>query len=454
MNKILVLNIVGLTPELLHSGDMPNLLNYAQQHQVKNIDAAFPAVTCTAQANMLMGTTAAEHGAVANGWYHRDLSEVWLWRQSVNLITANGKSIFKRWRQAHADDAQQQSHQMFWWFNLPSDADFSVTPRPTYYADGRKGPDVHTHPDKLRSELTDSLGEFPLFNFWGPTANIKSTQWIIDATLLQMRNHPGGLHLSYLPHLDYDLQRYGVNSTQAAAACRELDAALAPLLQHDAQTQVMVVSEYGIEDVDQCVYPNKILNEAGLLQVYSAKNGSLLDPGNSRAFAVCDHQVAHIYVNDPQDIAQVTQLLSACEGVESVQRREDVAELNHPRSGELIITAKQGCWFAYPYWLEHQTPPDFARCVEIHRKPGYDPCELFLDPKLKFAKLRVALKLLKKMIGMRYSLNVIPLDTSLVKGSHGRRPSRAELGPLIIAPSELMPDGECVDSTAVFEKLV
>ena len=258
--------------------------------------------------------------------------------------------------------------------------------------------------------------------------------------------------MSYLPHLDYDLQRYGANSAQARRACSDLDKALAPLLQLD-DTQVMVLSEYGIEDVDNCVLPNKILNEAGLLQIHHAKNGSLLDPGNSRAFAVCDHQVAHVYVKDPADIEQVRQLLGAVDGIESVQARQDIAELNHPRSGELIITAAQKSWLGYPYWLDHQAEPDFARCVDIHRKPGYDPCELFLDPQIKFPKLKIVFTLLKKLVGMRYTMNVVPLDTSLVKGSHGRRPSSPELGPLIIAPSHLMPDGNVIDSTAVFEKI-
>ena len=454
MTKTLVLNVVGLTQELLESGAMPNLQAYAAAQQQKPIRPAFPAVTLTAQANMLMGTTPDQHGAVGNGWYHRDLSEVWLWRQSIKLITGagNGKSIFERWREANSDPQQRQSHQLFWWFNLPSDADYSITPRPTYFADGHKGPDIHTYPPQLHEDVTSELGEFPLFSFWGPNANIKSTQWIIDAALLHLKKHPYGLHMSYLPHLDYDLQRYGANSAQARRACSDLDKALEPLLQLD-DTQLMVLSEYGIEDVDNCVLPNKILNEAGLLQIHHAKNGSLLDPGNSRAFAVCDHQIAHVYVKDPADIEQVRLLLSAVDGVESVQARQDIAELNHPRSGELIITATQKSWFGYQYWLDHQEEPDFARCVDIHRKPGYDPCELFLDPQIKFPKLKIAFTLLKKLVGMRYTMNVVPLDTSLVKGSHGRRPSRPELGPLIIAPAHLMPDGNVIDSTTVFEKL-
>jgi predicted AlkP superfamily pyrophosphatase or phosphodiesterase len=400
---------------------------------------------------MLMGTTPDKHGAVANGWYHRELSEVWLWRQSVNLINNAGETIFSKWRESKTGE-QRQSHQLFWWWNLPSDADFSITPRPTYYADGRKGPDIHSSPADLRNTIQRELGDFPLFNFWGPKANIKSTQWIINATLSQIKKHPCGLHLSYLPHLDYDLQRYGPNSPQALKACAELDAAIAPLLTLD-DADTIVLSEYGIENVSDCVYPNKILNTAGLLQIHSAKNGTLLDPGNSRAFAVCDHQIAHVYVKDDDDIDKVFDLLSNCEGIESVQRREDVTELNHPRSGELIITAQQGFWFAYPYWLDNQPEPDFARCVDIHRKPGFDPCELFLDPKKKFVKLRILFALIKKTLGFRYTLDVVPIDGSLVKGSHGRHPSRPGLGPLIIAPDSLMPDGDSVASTAVFDKL-
>ncbi|MDP6964038.1 MAG: alkaline phosphatase family protein [Planctomycetota bacterium] len=451
MKATLVINVVGLTSELLNSGSMPKLKSFADSRQTKNINAAFPAVTCTSQANMLMGDTPAQHGAVANGWYFRDLSEVWLWRQSANLINGKGNSIFDRWRQSKSGD-DAICHQIFWWWNLPSDADYSVTPRPTYFADGRKGPDIHSKPPSLRKQLQQKLGPFPLFNFWGPNANIKSTQWIIDATHEHLREHPCGLHLSYLPHLDYDLQRYGPNSPQAEKACRELDTAIAPLLDLD-NTEVIVLSEYGIEEVHDCIYPNRMLNEAGLLTIHPAKNGALLDPGHSRAFAVCDHQLAHVYVKHDSDIQQVLDLFSGLPQIESVKLRHQISDLDHPRSGEIILTAAKGYWFAYHYWNDNQQEPDFARCVDIHKKPGYDPCELFLDPEIKFAKAKIAWKLIKKNIGMRYTLNVVPIDGKLVKGSHGRPPSKPELGPLIIAADDFMPDGDSVDSTAVFDKL-
>ena len=275
--RILVLNIVGLNKTLLESGYMPNLKNWSSKNSCKTINSAFPAVTCTAQANMLTGSHPSEHGAVANGWYFKDLSEIWLWRQSCNLIKTPKPNIFEKWKKKYPESSV---HQLFWWWNLPSFADFSITPRPTYFSDGRKKPDVHCWPPKLHDKLSRQLGTFPLFEFWGPGANINSTQWIIDATIQQLNDYEDGLFLSYLPHLDYDLQRFGPKSKEAEVACLELDKRLKPIL--DKEKNIVILSEYGIEEVNDNIAPNQILNKARFLSIHQAKNGSLLDPGNSK----------------------------------------------------------------------------------------------------------------------------------------------------------------------------
>jgi len=434
--KHLILNAVGLSQKLLNSGHMPQLAAYAKEiGGARAWTPQIPAVTASVQADLMTGATACEHGIVGNGWYCHEFSEVKMWPQSANLIDC--PTIFDHWRKEHPDSS---SAQLFWWWNLPSRADFSVTPRPTYYSDGRKGPDIHTNPPTLRTRLRDRLGDFPLFNFWGPAANIKSTKWIVDATLDVLREEQPGLCLSYLPHLDYDLQRFGPNSQQATIAAKQLDDEIARLLKFAKQNNILlsVVSEYGIEEVQSAFFPNRILREENLLSIHPAQNGSLLDPGNSRAFAICDHQCAHVYIQNEQDIGQVERLFAAHPEIEEVLNRAQMTELgiNHPRCGELLLVAKKGHWFAYPFWLANEPEPDFARNVDIHQKTGYDPCELFLDPELKFPKLRIGLKLIAKKLGMRAPMNFIPLDASLVKGSHGRRPSSPEEGPVFIAAAD------------------
>ncbi len=439
MKPTLVVNAVGLTEQLLQKS-MPKLQAWATSRQRCYVRPDLPAVTCTAQASMLTGKRPGGdgHGAVANGWYFRDLAEVWLWRQSVGLLTA--PTLLQEWRRQNPDSTTAQ---IFWWWNLPSHADYSITPRPTYWADGRKGPDIHSHPPQLRQRLTQKLGAFPLFQFWGPAAGIASSRWIIDATLEVLQHEKPGLTLCYLPHLDYDLQRFGPASPQADVAAGQLDEELHRLLSfaEEQAMEVIVLSEYGIEAVERAVEPNRALRKAGLLEIHPAQNGALLDPGNSRAFAVCDHQCAHVYVSDQNDLQQIIALLQALPGVDRVYQQSEFAEigLDHERSGELFLVAEAGSWFAYPYWIEGDQEPDFARTVDIHRKPGYDPCELFLDPQKPLLKARIIAKILAKKAGLRMTMNVVPLDTSLVRGSHGRLPSSDAQGPIWLGPEEWAP---------------
>jgi predicted AlkP superfamily pyrophosphatase or phosphodiesterase len=413
------LNVVGLTPSLLPSA--PQLSTWAKPAGLARIRAAFPAVTCTAQADYLTGQRPDAHGIVGNGWYVRDECEVRFWRQSNALV--RGPKI---WEAARTLDPSFTCANLFWWFNMYSGVDFSVTPRPMYPADGRKLPDVYTAPTGLRDELQRRLGTFPLFNFWGPRASIESSRWIAEAAKLVEQTFTPTLTLVYLPHLDYNLQRVGPGAREALADVRQVDDLCADLIgfYERAGVQVIVLSEYGLRDVSMPVHPNRVLRQHGLIRVREELGRELLDAGASAAFAVADHQVAHVYVNDRDRLHEVRDALLATPGIERVLDRDGQHEfrLAHERSGDLVAIARPDAWFTYYYWLDDRRAPDFARTVDIHRKPGYDPVELFLDPALRAPALTVAWKLAQRRLGFRTLLDVVPLDATLVKGSHGRRP--------------------------------
>ncbi|MYW07366.1 alkaline phosphatase family protein [Streptomyces sp. SID2563] len=426
---LLVLDVVGLTPRLLDH--MPHLKALGQSGIHAPLGTVLPAVTCAAQSTFLTGTAPAEHGIVANGWYFRELGDVLLWRQHNGLVA--GDKLWDAARRAHPGYTVAN---ICWWYAMGADTDYTVTPRPVYYADGRKEPDCYTRPPALHDELTEKLGTFPLFHFWGPGADLVSSQWIIDATrhILDTR-HPD-LALCYLPHLDYDLQRYGPDDPRAFRAAADLDRAVAPLLD-DARREgrtVVALSEYGITRVDRPVDINRALRRAGLLEVHTQDGMEYLDPMTSRAFAVADHQIAHVYVRRPEDLDAAREALAGLPGIDLLLDDEGKKAhgLDHPRSGELVAVADPDAWFTYYYWLDDDRAPDFAQLVEIHRKPGYDPVELFMDPEDPYVRVRAATAIARKKLGMRYRLAVVPLDPSPIRGSHGRLPLSDEEGPLIL----------------------
>lgn len=450
MRRTLVLNVVGLTADLLPHA--PTLSRLAARG-VRPLVPVLPAVTCTVQASMLTGLPPGGHGSVANGWYDRDLSEILFWKQSNRLVA--GETL---WAAAKRRDPSFVGAKLFWWYNMYSGADVGVTPRPVYAADGRKLPDIYTTPAPLRGELQRTLGPFPLFRFWGPGADLVSSRWIAACAAEVERRFRPTLSLVYLPHLDYDLQRLGPGDPRIPAQVAAVDALAAPLIEAAERdgVRVVVLSEYGITGVSGPVFVNRALRHAGLLAVREEQGGELLDPGASDAFAVADHQLAHVYVRRPELVPAVRDLLMRLDGVERVldadaQRAEGIA---HPRAGELVAVSRTERWFAYPYWLDDARAPDFARTVEIHRKPGYDPAELFLDPGLRWPKAAIGWRLAKKALGFRTLMDVIPLDAGLVKGSHGRPTDRPEAGPLLFSSDpDLLPDGP-VPVTAVKDILL
>jgi predicted AlkP superfamily pyrophosphatase or phosphodiesterase len=350
---------------------------------------------------------------------------------------------------------------LFWWYNMYSSADWSITPRPTYPADGRKVFDIYTGPMSLRAEIKKDLGEFPFPTFWGPAAGMQTpqggpdaaTRWIAESARWVEEKHRPTLSLIYLPHLDYNLQRLGLGHPAIARDLAAIDAIVGDLIDYFEKRSVrcLVLSEYGITPVDTPVHLNRLFRERGWLAIKEELGLELLDCGASRAFAVADHQVAHVYLNDPSLERAVRDLLERTPGVARVLDAAGKAEcgLDHPRSGDLVVLARENAWFTYFYWQDDARAPDFARCVDIHRKPGYDPVELFLDPKLALPKLKIAWRLLQKKLGFRMLMDVIPLDATLVKGSHGVMPANPADWPVLLTTQKDSVGCETIEATDV-----
>ncbi|MEM1227429.1 MAG: nucleotide pyrophosphatase/phosphodiesterase family protein [Planctomycetota bacterium] len=410
MNRVCIINVVGLTPRLL-----PHASNLSAIGRAQPWTSPTPAVTCTSQATMLTGRTPAEHGIVGNGWLFRETGEVRFWQQSRNLI--QGDVFYDRYHTA----------KMFWWFNEATSAAYGATPKPHYGCDGSKTFGIL---DWTGCGLESELGPFPFSAFWGPMAGLASSEWIARATAMVMRQRQPEMTLCYLPHLDYDYQR---QPNQDPGRVREVDAAANHVIQaaHEIGAQVVVVSEYGLTRVTQPIHINQILRQAGDLVVRDGPYGEMLQTHLSKAFAVADHQVAHVYVRDTARMDSIRQQLLATPGVAAVVPPAEL-DLDHPRAGEWIALAEPDHWFTYYYWLDDARAPDFARTIDIHRKPGYDPCELFMT-----SRPRAAARLIQKKLGLRYKMDVIPLDARLVRGSHGLQPADPLDGPLVIGPGNL-----------------
>ena len=425
MHKTVVIDIVGLSSSLIGE-HTPFLKKYCAGKNLQTIQPHVPAVTTTVQSTYLTGKWPREHGIVGNGWYDRIDAEVKFWKQSNKLVLAE-----KIWDRAKKEDPSFTTSVMFWWYNMYSTADFSVTPRPNYLADGRKMPDCYSHPADLRDYLQKELGQFPLFQFWGPGANIASSKWIADASVLTDEKYNPTLTLIYLPHLDYCLQKFGQDFSKIAKDLNEIDKVVEDLVSFYAKknARIILLSEYGITNVERPIHLNRILRQSNLLGIRIERGLELLDAGASQAFAVADHQVAHVYVNDPSVTSKVRKLLEATPGVELVLDREAQKKyhIDHERAGDFVVMADAKSWFTYYFWLDDAVAPDYARVVDIHKKPGYDPVEMFMT-----SKARAAYKLLRKKAGFRYVMDVIPLDATLIKGSHGRLEQNASFHPVLV----------------------
>ncbi len=449
MRQTVVIDIVGLSTALLKNESL-FLTQWIKGKNISKIKPLLPAVTCAVQSTYLTGKLPNEHGIVANGWYFKEEAEVKLWRQSNHLVQAP-----KIWDIAKEINPDFTCSNMFWWYNMYSNADFNVTPRPQYRADGQKKPDCYSKPEGLRDRLQEKLGTFPLFNFWGPNTNIKSTKWIAEASKLVHDWHEPTLQLIYLPHLDYVLQKH-TDEHIILKDLKELDEVCKDLIlfYESKGIQPILLSEYGINPVKAPFHINRLLREKGYIKIREENGLELLDTGISEAFAMSDHQVAHVYINNKSKLSEIKELLEGCDEIDLIlaDPGKEKYGLDHDRSGDLVLVAKKDYWFTYYYWLDDKKAPDFARMVDIHKKPGYDPVELFTDPKKKFMMGRIIFKLLRKKLGFRTLLNVIPLDAQLVKGSHGAINIDEKYYPVLIKPKEKAEiEDNTIEATTVFD---
>ncbi|MEY4609774.1 MAG: hypothetical protein RL246_93 [Bacteroidota bacterium] len=434
MQKTVVIDIVGLSESVI-TEYTPFLKSYIAKNHISKIKPVLPAVTTTSQSVYVTGKYPTDHGIVGNGWYDATDAEVKFWKQSNHLVGAE-----KVWDEAKKRNPAFTCAKMFWWYNMYSSADYSVTPRPQYHQDGVKAPDCYSYPPELRDELQAKLGTFPLFSFWGPNANIKSSKWIADASMHVDAMYDPTLQLIYLPHLDYCLQKFGVDFPKIKKELGEIDALIQELVTYfeSKGAKIILLSEYGINNVTEPIHVNRVLRQHGYLSIREERGLELLDAGASAAFAVSDHQISHIYVKNKSQIPEIKALLSAIPGVSKVldAKEKKANHIDHPRAGDLILIADTDKWFTYYYWLDNAKAPDFARCVEIFKKPGYDPVEMFMDPSNPLIKLKAGYKLARKLSGFRYLMDVIPLDATLIKGSHGSPDCAKEFYPVFISKNK------------------
>ncbi len=383
---------------------MPRLKAVADAGCSCELVPSFPCVTSSVQANMLTGRFPNEHGIIGNGFYHRDRGEVELWVGRNGLV--QGEQLWDRLAASGITQAVWMAQNI-----KDAAADFIVTPEPIHRPDGGMDLWCYSKPDGLYKDLLADLGHFPLMNYWGPMANIKSTEWIVNASLWLLQRQRPRFNFVYVPHLDYAAQKFGPNSPQQVTACQEADAQLGRLFDGVAALRLgnvayMVVSEYAITEVSGVIYPNRVLREAGLLAIDERDGREFLNVRQSKAFAVVDHQFAHVYVQDPSDIDGVAGLFEGVDGIAEALYGDGRAKyhIDHPKSGEVVLICEPDSWLAYYWWRDDAKAPPFARTVDIHAKPGYDPVELFFDPATKS----------------------IPLNASLVKGSHGAPATKSE----------------------------
>lgn len=450
LHRTVVIDIVGLTQDLLPH--MPKVNAFAQRGKVATIDPVIPAVTATAHATYMTGEPPSVHGAVANGWYFRDLDDIKLWRQSNRLVEAP-----KIWDVGHEADPSFTCADLFWWFNMNSTVDYLITPRPMYPSDGRKLPDVYTKPMELRDDLQKELGQFPLFSFWGPNANITSSAWIGKAAMKVEERYQPTLTLIYLPHLDYCLQLQGPDPAKIADELKAIDDVAGELIDFYEKrgVRVIVLSEYGMSPVSKQIHINRLFREKGWISYREELGREMIDPGTCKVFAVSDHQIAHVYINDPSLTDEVRQLLESTDGVAEVLDAEGkkARGLDHPRAGDLVALAEPDAWFTYYYWLDDKRAPDYARTVDIHQKPGYDPAEMVWDTSVPAVKPRAIATIIRRKLGFRGLLQTVPLNGNGIHGSHGVPTATPAQGPVFITDQpELLP-ASSLAATDVFGQM-
>jgi predicted AlkP superfamily pyrophosphatase or phosphodiesterase len=408
---IIVLDIVGLELGHLESNLLPNVSDIAAQGEAAKMAPVFPALTCPVQNSILSGKYPSQHGIIANGLYDRTKYEVSFWEQSSNLVQTDriwdiAKKTNKLSRSSSSSSLSSlKTAVLFWQNTMYAKADVIVTPRPLHFDDGMQMWCYSKPIGFYDNQLKQKIGDFNLSSYWGPFASSKSSEWICNAAKYTLENERPNLMFIYIPHVDYSAQRFGKGSKQVQEDLKNADYIVGDIIDKTAllgikdETQFIILSEYGFNDVDAAIPLNLRLREDNLLITRTINDKEYIDYEYSKAFAMVDHQIAHIYVNEGF-VDETKKVLEDTQGVDRILSSQEKRNLNidHERSGELIAISDRDKWFSYYWWHSSDKAPSFARTVDIHRKPGYDPVELFIDPQTKS----------------------IPFDTSLVKGSHGR----------------------------------
>lgn len=429
---VIFLSVPGLRhQDLAH---MPNLNKLVDGGTSTRINHAFPAVTWPSQANLLTGKPPAEHGVVANGFYWRENHKVEMWTAWNEVIQQP-----QIWDVLKTIDSNLTSAAWFPMLSKGCDADYVCMPAPIHQPDGSEDPWCYTKPQEYYGTLLESLGHFPLQHFWGPMANIKSTSWIANSAAAAAAKFKPNFFYIYLPHLDYQAQKFGPNSEQATQSVKELDQLIGQFsadMQNAYATDIcwMIASEYVITEVDHVLYPNRILRDANLLGlVHEDGGGELIDFENTPAWALVDHQFSHIFVNQSHhdSVEKIADLFRDREGVDQilVGDARKLHGMDHERSGEIVVISKPNSWQAYYWWQDDKLAPSFARTVDIHKKPGYDPVELHFDMATKS----------------------IPLDAGLIKGSHGAPSKSAEQMGVFLSNEASLVNTESINDFALFD---
>jgi predicted AlkP superfamily pyrophosphatase or phosphodiesterase len=421
VRHIVVLDIVGLELDHIESDLLPNIRDIAAEGEAAKMEPVFPALTCPVQSSILSGKYPNQHGIIANGLYDRSNYDVSFWEQSSALVKADRVwDIVKKSNKSPSASSSQWSSSssyslssfsglktavLFWQNTMYARSDIIVTPRPLHFQDGMQMWCYSKPIGFYDNQLKQKLGEFNLSSYWGPFASSKSSEWITNAAKYTLENERPNLMFTYIPHVDYSAQRFGKKSRQVQDDLKKADEIVGDIVDKTVQlgikddTQFIILSEYGFNDVKAAVPLNLRLRDKDLLVTRTINDKEYIDYEYSNAFAMVDHQIAHIYVKEGF-VDQTKKVLEDTQGMDRILSSEEKRQLNidHERSGELIAISDRDKWFSYYWWYSSDKAPSFAQTVDIHRKPGYDPVELFVDPKTKS----------------------IPFDTSLIKGSHGR----------------------------------
>ncbi len=397
---VILLSIPGLRPQDL--AHMDQLRRLTESGDRASLVPSFPCVTCPVQANMTTGRLPSDHGVVANGFYWRQKRDVEMWTAWNDCILAP-----QIWDVLHEKRPGITSAVWFALHSKGCGADYVCTPAPIHNPDGSESLWCYTKPTELYESLLAEFDHFPLQHFWGPLANIHASAWIAESAVYTARRYRPNFFYIYLPHLDYAAQKTGPDSNLAQIALVQLDEVIGKLAARindaysDSPPLWLVASEYTIVPVDHVLYPNRLLREAGLLAVREQDGRELLDFESSAAWALVDHQLGHVFVTqrDAAVADRVVALFRGVEGIAEVLIGDDLERLHlkHERSGDVVLMSSRNSWQAYYWWLDDDRAPAFARTVDIHNKPGYDPVEMHFDPETMS----------------------IPTDATLVRGSHG-----------------------------------